>query len=307
MTLQPFTQHDSLDTVSSYYNDQGIIYLKEFLNQQRLMSLLQDIKQMHTDAEIDLQNNWNNQKICFYSKNPQNQHNEKSTEYVTQPYFLTSKDKTHVFYEMIDNVCAVNRIGHGMHLSDQYKTLQSIVYDNTWLNTLLQMTGHIKPICQLSVYIPKHPNEIGSDVRPHQESTFAYTEPQSVVVLWIALEDALISNACMWGIPGSHTWPLKYVSRVNHQAKTRLFETINDIVIPDFECDRNQFIPLEVSAGDALLFHGNFIHCSPINKSSLSRQALSLQFIETDNTHYPSTNWLQPPNTKYLFDLKQNQ
>jgi len=143
--------------------------------------------------------NWNNQKIYFYSKNPLKPKGEKK-EYVTDPYFLESRNKPHIFYEAIDEVEAVNRIGHGMHLIDKYTGVQDIVYHHSSLKSLLKAAGYKKPICQLSVYIPKYPNGIGSDVRPHQESSFAYTEPQTVVVLWVALEDATIENACMWGI-----------------------------------------------------------------------------------------------------------
>jgi ectoine hydroxylase-related dioxygenase (phytanoyl-CoA dioxygenase family) len=124
-------------------------------------------------------------------------------------------------------------------------------------------------------------------------------------VLWIALEDACIDNACMWGIMGSHKWPLQYVSRVDHVNKTRHFERVNhDIHIPDFKSQKDSFTPLEVKAGDAILFHGNFVHCSPANQSARSRKALSLQFIETFNVSYTTSNWLQPPNHDYIFDQK---
>ena len=42
-------------------------------------------------------------------------------------------------------------------------------------------------------------------VTPHQDASFLYTEPLGRVLgLWIALEDAMLENGCLWFIPGSH-------------------------------------------------------------------------------------------------------
>lgn len=39
---------------------------------------------------------------------------------------------------------------------------------------------------------------------PHQDNSFLYTEPTTCTGLWLALEDATITNGCLWAIPGSH-------------------------------------------------------------------------------------------------------
>lgn len=41
-------------------------------------------------------------------------------------------------------------------------------------------------------------------VRPHQDSTFLYTEPPTCIGLWMPLEDATEENGCLWFVPGSH-------------------------------------------------------------------------------------------------------
>ncbi|WP_412756707.1 phytanoyl-CoA dioxygenase family protein [Legionella bozemanae] len=284
------------------YNQNGIIVLKEFINQVELTDLLNEIAIIQHDAELDIAQNWNNEIVCFYSKNPLKPESEPK-DYVTEPYFQSSSHKGHVFYEVIDSVRVINRIGHGMHLIEKYSMMQQTVYKNPMLRLIFKGIGFRRPICHLSVYIPKYPHGLGSEVRPHQESTFAYTEPTSVVVLWLALEDACIENACMYGIMGSNRWPLKWVSRVNHQLKTRQFAPLNEVYIPDFTTENYCYTPLEVKAGDALLFHGNFVHCSPVNNSSYSRKALSFQFIETLGVNYPKSNWLKSPNHAYLYGL----
>ncbi|ARB93055.1 phytanoyl-CoA dioxygenase [Legionella longbeachae] len=289
-----------LNTAICSYNQNGIIVLKDYISQIDLTRLLSEIKLIQHDAEVDIAQNWNNEIVCFYSKNPLQQESEPK-EYVTEPYFQASSQKGHVFYEVIDNVRVINRIGHGMHLVEKYSMMQKTVYRNPMLMMILKGIGYRRPICHLSVYIPKYSHGLGSEVRPHQESTFAYTEPASVIVLWLALEDACIENACMYGIIGSNHWPLKWVSQVNLQNKTRQFKQLNDVSIPDFSKENYCYTPLEVKAGDALLFHGHFVHCSPVNYSNCSRKALSFQFIETLGVNYSRNNWLQPPNHAYLY------
>lgn len=60
---------------------------------------------------------------------------------------------------------------------------------------------------------------LGGEVVPHQDSSFLYTQPESVVGLWLAIEDADVSNGCLWALPGSHTGALSRrmtVSEVRH-------------------------------------------------------------------------------------------
>jgi hypothetical protein len=45
---------------------------------------------------------------------------------------------------------------------------------------------------------------IGGEVIPHQDNTFLYTDPPSVVAFWVALEDATKENGCLWALPESH-------------------------------------------------------------------------------------------------------
>jgi ectoine hydroxylase-related dioxygenase (phytanoyl-CoA dioxygenase family) len=53
------------------------------------------------------------------------------------------------------------------------------------------------------VYYSQQPG-IGGEVVPHQDNSFLYTEPPTCTGLWLALEDATITNGCLWAFPGSH-------------------------------------------------------------------------------------------------------
>ena len=54
------------------------------------------------------------------------------------------------------------------------------------------------------MYIFKQ-KKVGGAVTSHQDSTFLYTTPkQTCLGLWLALDDATITNGCLWVRPGSH-------------------------------------------------------------------------------------------------------
>ena len=46
--------------------------------------------------------------------------------------------------------------------------------------------------------------QTGGEVHIHQDATWLYTEPSSVLGFWFALEDATIDNGCIWAQPGGH-------------------------------------------------------------------------------------------------------
>ncbi|MCX6126760.1 MAG: phytanoyl-CoA dioxygenase family protein, partial [Proteobacteria bacterium] len=291
-----------IQQLADTYQSEGIVRLQQLLHQETLSAVKGDIARGEKLANQDLVEHWNGKRLTFYSKNPIKSSDAKTTEnFVMDPYFQSSKNSCHVFFEEIENQIVLNRMGHGLHLHPQLNNIQRLVYDNPFLHSLLKELGYRRPICLLSVYIPKHTDGFGSEVRPHQESAFANTNPLSACVLWVALEDATIENACMYGLPGSHQLPLKFVSNVDHERGERRYVTLSDVDIPPFDPEESKYVPLEVSAGHALLFHGNYVHCSPRNRSSCSRKALSFQFIETEGVAFSTFNWIQTPNQAPLY------
>jgi len=142
------------------------------------------------------------------------------------------------------------------------------------------------------MYIFKQPL-IGAKVGPHQDGTFLFNEPLKIMGVWIALEDATLENGCLWFIPGSHTQPIKrrYVRNPNqeefNEGKILIFNGNDD------QYDEKAFVPVEIKAGDAILIHGQAVHKSEQNTSSISRQIYTFHIIEMNNTEYSKENWLQ--------------
>lgn len=82
-------------------------------------------------------------------------------------------------------------------------------------------------------------------VDEHQDSTFLFTEPDSLVGFWIALDDARIENGCLWMIPGSHkTADLqrRFIRNPNNCAadEPMIFQGTNP------EYDQSLYVPVAV-------------------------------------------------------------
>ncbi len=183
---------------------------------------------------------------------------------------------------------SLNKLGHAMHDLDP-------AFDRfSRTPELAAVAGSVMddPLLLQSMYIFKPPH-IGGEVSCHQDATFLYTEPLSVVGFWFALQDATIDNGCLWAEPGGHRGPLRrrFVRQGGDADGTRFLELDpTPLPAPGTEA----LVPLEAPAGTLVLLHGLLPHWSGPNRSGRSRHAYSLHCIEA-GARYPSDNWLQRP------------
>ena len=145
--------------------------------------------------------------------------------------------------------------------------------------------GYDEPLLLQSMYILKPPR-IGGEVRVHQDSTYLYTDPESCIGFWFALEDATTENGCMHFIPGAHKKPLKELQYRASNGKMT-YKTLDDTPWPE-----NSTVPAEAKAGTLVIFDGRAPHLSGPNRSARSRHAYTFHVIES-KSHYPAENWLQ--------------
>lgn len=206
-------------------------------------------------------------------------------------WFLSSADVIRPFFEMgafddngqlaVPMDRALNKLGHAMHdldpIFDQFSR-------TTVLAGLAADLGFTNPLLIQSMVIFKPPR-IGGEVVCHCDHTFLWTEPQTVVGFWFALEDATIDNGCMWTIPGEH----------RNGARTRFRRdgagTTTD-VLDSTPYDLEALVPVEAEAGTCIAFHGCLPHWSAPNTSQKSRLAYTLHIID-GNANYLEDNWLQ--------------
>ena len=207
-------------------------------------------------------------------------------------YFEESGDKVRFFFEhdafdgngelRQSKEDSLNKMGHAMHDLDP-------VFDafsrTPALAAIADSLGYDDPVLVQSMYIFKPPR-IGGEVYCHQDSTFLYTEPESCVGFWFALEDATIENGCMQFIPGGHLGPLRELHYRGSDGNMT-FKSLDETPWPD-----DAIRPAEVKAGSMVIFDGRAPHMSGPNRSDKSRHAYTLHIIDR-KSHYPAENWLQ--------------
>ena len=180
---------------------------------------------------------------------------------------------------------AVNKLGHAMHDLDP---VFSAFSKGAALQAVGESLGIADPRVMQSMYIFKQPS-IGGEVACHQDSTYLYTHPLSVLGFWFAIDDAHTGNGCLGGVPGAYRQGLKQLFR--RQPNGRLETEILDDGI-DWDMSRLEW--LEVPAGTLIVFNGCFPHLSNANRSPQARHAYTLHVVD-GACHYPADNWLQRP------------
>lgn len=265
-----------------HYNANGFVKIANYLTQDHCNQILKEIEKAQDNLLKEIVEK---SFPLVYFKNL-----NKNYE-----YFLNSAFENRIFFE--NNSEKPNKIGHAFHLFPKdYPKFNEAFYDSEALRGIFQGLGYAKPICAQTMYIAKAA-EVGGEVQPHQDSTYLYTVNSELVGVWIALEDASQENGCLWGIPGSHKQPLYSVLKVDHNQKKGKIEKFEvDGEIPNFS--ENIYTPLPAKKGDALIFHGRFIHYSAPNTSNKSRPAITFHAMEGAsyrNIIYPDWNWLKLP------------
>lgn len=259
------------------YDDAGVLILRDFVSVEKCRELrkraLQLVEQFDPDSVRSI-------------------FSTTDEEQLDDNYFIESGDKVRFFMEADaftedgalrqEKAHSINKMGHAMHdvdpVFDAFSRQQEI-------GNIVTALGIQNPAIIQSMYLFKPPR-IGGEVQLHQDSTYIYTEPESCIGFWFALQDATSENGCMQFLHGGHKSPLRRRNRRNSSGKL-LTETIDDTPWPD--------TPLsyaEASAGTLVIFNGRAPHLSAANRSAYSRHAYSLHVIDQE-CHYPAENWLQ--------------
>jgi phytanoyl-CoA hydroxylase len=208
-------------------------------------------------------------------------------------YFLSSGDKVRCFFEedafdekgslKQDKSLSINKIGHALHhLVPEFKTFSH----SDKIKNIANDLGLQRPQIHQSMYIFKQP-KIGGVIRWHQDASYFFSTPLSVVTFWLAVEDATIQNGCLQVQSSGESIPLKEQFLRFPDDSTEL-KILHDMPWPDDDNAK----PLEVKKGTLVVFNGLLPHFSAPNLSDESRHAFTLH-ITCANTQYAKENWLQ--------------
>ncbi len=274
--IAPQDGHLSQDMIDAFERD-GVIILSHFVPPAECRRLRERTLELVDAFDAD-------SVRSIFSVTKQTQLNDD--------YFNGSGDKIRFFFEdgAFDDAGvlrqakehSLNKMGHAMHDLDP-------VFDEfsrtPELAALVGSLDIVDPGILQSMYIFKPP-KIGGEVTCHQDSTFLYTEPDSCVGFWFALEDATLENGCMHFIPGAHTMPLKQRNR-RQEDGTFVIE-----ILDDTPWSEEKIIAAEAPVGTLAIFKGRTPHMSGPNLSNKSRHAYTLHVIDKQ-CYYPADNWLQ--------------
>ncbi|MEY3363743.1 MAG: hypothetical protein RLZZ538_1287 [Actinomycetota bacterium] len=267
--------------VRAFHAD-GFLVVPDFVSEERCLQLRQRAMSL---AE---QNVPSPEEATVFTADGKPQH-------TTNDYFLTSGEKIRCFFEKdafdehgnlrAQPHLALNKLGHAMHDLDPIFDSFSRTSD---LSDVSADIGMRDPLLLQSMYIFKQPH-IGGEVNCHTDHTYLWTEPQSVVGFWFAIDDATKENGCMWAVPGGHRWPVRSRSRLN-ESRTA---TVTDVLDPEpYPLDNLQC--LEAKRGTLVLLDGAVPHLSAANTSDKPRHAYTIHAID-GAANYLDDNWLQRP------------
>lgn len=108
----------------------------------------------------------------------------------------------------------------------------------------------------------------------HQDQYFLRASPGTCVAAWMALDEIDEANGCLQLVPGSHKLPLLCAEQAD---TTQSFTDVAVAVPPDMSS-----VPILMSPGDVLFFHGQLIHGSYPNKTDdRFRRSLIAHFINS--------------------------
>lgn len=155
-----------------------------------------------------------------------------------------------------------NQINFTSFLNFKHPELQKFIADPRFVEITTSILGpNIRLYWDQSVY--KRP-EANRDFPWHQDNGYVPTDPIHYVTCWLALEDSMIENGCIWVQPESH-----------HQGFVEHFKSDNGWVCYDGE---DTGVPVELKKGSMVVFHSLLFHRSTPNLSQYTRKGYVIQY-----------------------------
>ncbi|HZG76007.1 MAG TPA: phytanoyl-CoA dioxygenase family protein [Paenibacillus sp.] len=111
-------------------------------------------------------------------------------------------------------------------------------------------------------------------------------QPADLVSAWVALDDAVVENGCMWMVPGSHKWG----DQQKYLASTKDFKPYHKQpeLLPEGAVV--EAVPFEIMKGQLGYHHCLTWHGSPHNRSARKRRAIAVHYMPGHTRYDPKAN-----------------
>lgn len=116
------------------------------------------------------------------------------------------------------------------------------------------------------------PAGFGRAVQWHQDSNWWPMRPLVTCTMWLAIDDANVSNGCLRYIPGSHDWDV--LPHLDEKAQGLLGSNIGQDLI-----DEKTARDVVLKAGQFSLHQANLVHGSNENNSTKRRAGLVMRYM----------------------------
>ena len=216
-----------LDTEQiNFFKNKGYLILKDFVSQLDVKKYLKEMELLLTGS-IDV----GNQRNDLGGHKKKNTKNENITQIMLPSDFIPSLKKS-IFFNKSKEV-SIELLGRDMKRD-------------------------------MDMYIEKYPNT--NTATPwHQDSAYwpKGMKDKRSLSCWLALDNAIIDNGCMWYVPGSHlekTRIHKFAGKKSHALVA--------------ECDEKEGVPCPIKMSDMIIHDGRTLHYSRGNTTSQRRRAL---------------------------------
>ena len=166
-------------------------------------------------------------------------------------------------------------LGDGLGKPGKVESITQIMWPCDFMPELLQMPYHMRALTisrdllgkdmaiDFDMLINKAPGT-NTPTPWHQDAAYWINMPDKrAVSCWLALDNAIIDNGCMWYVPGSHTKEIRPHRFAGKEGGALMCE-----------CNEGEGVPVEIKAGSCVLHHGHTLHYSRGNSTLSNRRAM---------------------------------